>query len=53
MAAIKGELEQKDEAYARAHDDLYAIYLLHFVLVFPPVAYAVVGTRLNARWRMT
>ena len=53
MAAMKGELEQKDEAYARAHDDLYAIYLLHFVLVFPPVAYAVVGTRRNARWRMT
>jgi len=53
MAAMKGELEQKDEAYARAHDDLYAIYLLHFVLVFPPVAYAVAGTRRNARWRMT
>ena len=24
MASMKGELEQKDEAYARAHDDLCA-----------------------------
>jgi hypothetical protein len=23
MAAMKGELEQKDEAYAQAHDDLF------------------------------
>jgi hypothetical protein len=53
MAARKGELEQKDEAYARAHDDLYAVYLLRFLLGFLPVAYAVVGTRRHARWRMT
>jgi hypothetical protein len=28
MAAMKGELEQKDEAYARAHDDLCVEHLL-------------------------
>ena len=33
MAAIKGELEQKDEAYARAHDDLYVAYLPRFPLL--------------------
>jgi hypothetical protein len=37
MAAMKGELEQKDEAYARAHDDLYAVYLKPFLLVSSPL----------------
>ena len=37
MAAMKGELEQKDEAYARAHDDLYAIYLRTLFLFFLPL----------------
>jgi hypothetical protein len=33
MAAMKGELEQKDEAYARAHDDLYVAHLPRFPLL--------------------
>jgi hypothetical protein len=33
MAAMKGELEQKDEAYARAHDDLYVVYLPRCLLL--------------------
>jgi hypothetical protein len=35
MAAMKGELEQKDEAYARAHDDLCVVYPPRFPLLTP------------------
>ena len=36
MAAMKGELEQKDDAYARAHDDLCAAHALALPCPPPP-----------------